>query len=103
MAEPTLPPSDVVSSGIRTEFVPTGVTGVSETLRFNLLLTRALYYMKKTTCLPLTKEGNMATAYHPPVEEHRVLKAKPRRNVDREALRADINQRYENTLRYLGR
>ena len=45
----------------------------------------------------------MATAYQPPVEKHRVLKSKPRRDVDRDALRADINVRYENTLRYLGR
>ena len=44
----------------------------------------------------------MATAYKTPVEEQKVLKAKPRL-VDREALRADINERYENTLRYLGR
>lgn len=45
----------------------------------------------------------MATAYSAPVEEHRSLTARPRREVDREALRADINRRYENTLRYLGR
>lgn len=45
----------------------------------------------------------MATAYLAPVQEHRTLKAKPRRDIDRTALRADINARYENTLRYLGR
>lgn len=45
----------------------------------------------------------MATAYKPPVEEHRVLKAKPRPDTDRAALRADITARYENTLRHLGR
>ena len=51
---------------------------------------------------PSRKEDLMATAYKTPVEEQKVLKAKPRL-VDREALRADINARYENTLRYLGR
>ena len=45
----------------------------------------------------------MATAYLAPVDERQKLKAKPRPDMDREALRADINQRYENTLRYLGR
>ena len=45
----------------------------------------------------------MATAYKPPVEEHRVFKAKPRRDIDRAALRSDISERYENTLRHLGR
>lgn len=45
----------------------------------------------------------MATAYRTPVEEHETFKAKPRRDVDRKALRDSINTRYENTLRYLGR
>lgn len=45
----------------------------------------------------------MATAYSAPVEEHRKLKARPRPELDREALRADINRRYENSLRHLGR
>jgi hypothetical protein len=45
----------------------------------------------------------MATASKPPVEEHSVLRARPRPDVDRAALRADINKRYENTLRHLGR
>ena len=44
----------------------------------------------------------MATAYRAPVEEHRKFKAKPRHDVDREALRADINERYRNSLAYLG-
>lgn len=43
----------------------------------------------------------MATAHKIP-EKREPLKAKPR-TVDREALRAEINQRYENTLRYLGK
>ncbi|WP_181814726.1 hypothetical protein [Sphingomonas aracearum] len=45
----------------------------------------------------------MATEFRTPVEEHQTLTAKPRRDVDRKALRASINARYENTLRYLGR
>ncbi|QKS00431.1 hypothetical protein F9288_12965 [Sphingomonas sp. CL5.1] len=45
----------------------------------------------------------MATAYRAPVEQHRKLKARPRRDIDVKALRNDINERYENTLRYLGR
>lgn len=45
----------------------------------------------------------MAAAYQPPVEKRRALKAKPRPDMDREALREDIKKRYENTLRYLGR
>ncbi len=45
----------------------------------------------------------MATAYRAPVEEHRKFKAKPRPDIDREALRADINERYRNSLAYLGR
>ena len=45
----------------------------------------------------------MATAYHAPVEERPVLKAKPQEKIDRKALREEINARYENTLRYLGR
>jgi hypothetical protein len=44
----------------------------------------------------------MATAYHTPQVE-RTLKAKPRPNVDRSAVREAINSQYENTLRYLGR
>jgi hypothetical protein len=44
----------------------------------------------------------MATTYQTPIEVQKILKAKPR-NVNREALRADINARYENTLRYLRR
>jgi hypothetical protein len=44
----------------------------------------------------------MATAYIAPVKERRALKAKPRHDIDRDALSADINKRYENTLRYLG-
>lgn len=44
----------------------------------------------------------MATAYKPPVEAHKELRARPR-ELDRKALRDDINARYENTLRYLGR
>lgn len=45
----------------------------------------------------------MATAYSAPVEKHRKIKAKPRPELDRKALRDDINARYENTLRHLGR
>lgn len=45
----------------------------------------------------------MATTYRAPVEEQRKLTAKPRPDVDRDELRADINRRYENTLRYLGK
>lgn len=45
----------------------------------------------------------MATIHQPPVAERRIRKAKPQPDVDREALRADINARYANTLRYLGR
>ena len=45
----------------------------------------------------------MATAYQAPVEERPALKANPRPNVDRKELRAEINARYENTLRHLGR
>jgi hypothetical protein len=45
----------------------------------------------------------MATASRPPEEEREVLKANPRREADRKALRAEINARFENTLRYLGR
>ena len=45
----------------------------------------------------------MATAYRAPVEEHRMFKAKPRPDLDRAALRADINERYKNSLAYLGR
>lgn len=44
----------------------------------------------------------MATVYHAPSPE-RTLKAKPRSNVDRKELREQINAKYENTLRYLGR
>jgi hypothetical protein len=49
------------------------------------------------------REIVMATAYRAPVEEHRKFKAKPRPDLDREALRADINERYKNSLAYLGR
>lgn len=45
----------------------------------------------------------MAAEYPLPVVEHPVLKAKPRPETDRKNLRAEINARYENTLRYLGR
>jgi len=45
----------------------------------------------------------MATAYQTPVIERRELKARPRPEMDRGQLRADISARYENTLRYLGR
>ncbi len=45
----------------------------------------------------------MAAAYQPPVTERKGLKAKPRPDTDREQLRADINARYENSLKYLGR
>lgn len=45
----------------------------------------------------------MATTYTAPVEEHRTLKPRRRPDVDRKALRADINARYDNTLRCLGR
>lgn len=45
----------------------------------------------------------MATAYRAPVEEHRKFKAKPRPDIDREALRADIDDRYRNSLSYPGR
>ncbi|WP_156347321.1 MULTISPECIES: hypothetical protein [unclassified Sphingomonas] len=49
------------------------------------------------------KETVMATAYRAPVEEHRKFKAKPRPDIDREALRADIDDRYRNSLSYPGR
>tara|TARA_A100001391_G_scaffold10541_1_gene6445 strand:+ start:197 stop:334 length:138 start_codon:yes stop_codon:yes gene_type:complete len=45
----------------------------------------------------------MATAYIAPVDERKKFKAKPRPDLDRDSLIADINKRYENTLRYLGR
>lgn len=45
----------------------------------------------------------MATASRPPDDEREVLKAAPRRDADRKALRATINARFANTLRYLGR
>jgi hypothetical protein len=45
----------------------------------------------------------VATSYRAPVEERRKLVAKPQPDIDRKALRDDINKRYENTLRYLGR
>ena len=44
----------------------------------------------------------MATVYDVPSTE-RDLKAKPRPDVDRKKLRDQINAKYENTLRYLGR
>lgn len=45
----------------------------------------------------------MANAYQTPVVNRKVIKAKPRPETDREKLRDDINTRYENSLRYLGR
>ena len=35
--------------------------------------------------------------------ERKPLKAQPRPDVDREALRADISKRFSETLKYLGR
>jgi hypothetical protein len=43
----------------------------------------------------------MAAAFEQVVRQK--LKAKPRPEVDVKALREEINARYENTLRYLGR
>ena len=45
----------------------------------------------------------MATAYRTPVKKRRTFTAKPQPDLDVEALRADIEKRYENTLRHLGR
>ena len=45
----------------------------------------------------------MATAYDPPVKKRRTFTAKPRPDLDVDALRDEIEKRYENTLRYLGR
>lgn len=45
----------------------------------------------------------MATPYQDLDAKRKPLTAKPRPQTDREQLRADIEARYDNTLRYLGR
>jgi hypothetical protein len=45
----------------------------------------------------------MPTSNQNPDPKNKQVKARPRPEIDRNQLRADIAARYENTLKYLGR
>ena len=73
-------------------------------LKFNLSLTHTFYLLDVAWWnIPLAlEEVKVASALKAP--QGHALKARPSKQpVDRQRLREEINARYENTLRYLGR